>query len=64
MAVNLDKFPGVKYDMAMNFVKWITSVDERELAPTGTSTAAWTLIWEICSAEPRGAAAERCRATP
>ncbi|MBI5031185.1 MAG: substrate-binding domain-containing protein [Chloroflexi bacterium] len=31
MAVNPDKFPGVKYDMAMNFVKWITSVDEQKV---------------------------------
>ena len=30
MAVNPDKFPGVSYDMAMNFVKWITSVDEQK----------------------------------
>ena len=29
MAVNPDKHPGVSYDMAMNFVKWITSVDEQ-----------------------------------
>ncbi len=31
MAVNPDKFPGVKYDMAMNFVKWITGVDEQKV---------------------------------
>jgi tungstate transport system substrate-binding protein len=30
MAVNPDKHPGVSYDMAMNFVKWITSVDEQK----------------------------------
>ena len=29
MAVNPDKHPGVKYDLAMQFVKWITSVDEQ-----------------------------------
>lgn len=34
MAVNPDKFPGVKYDMAMNFVKWITSVDEQKIINT------------------------------
>ncbi len=34
MAVNPDKFPGVKYDMAMNFVKWITSVDEQKVINT------------------------------
>jgi tungstate transport system substrate-binding protein len=31
MAVNPDKFPGVKYDMAMNFVKWITGLDEQKV---------------------------------
>ena len=31
MAVNPDKHPGVNYDMAMNFVKWITSVDEQKV---------------------------------
>jgi tungstate transport system substrate-binding protein len=30
MAVNPDKHAGVSYDMAMNFVKWITSVDEQK----------------------------------
>jgi len=34
MAVNPDKFPGVKYDMAMNFVAWITSVDEQKIINT------------------------------
>ena len=34
MAVNPDKFPGVNYDMAMNFVKWITSVDEQKVINT------------------------------
>lgn len=34
MAVNPDKFPGVSYDMAMNFVNWITSVDEQEVINT------------------------------
>ncbi|MBI4787935.1 MAG: substrate-binding domain-containing protein [Chloroflexi bacterium] len=34
MAVNPDKFPGVKYDMAMNFVKWITSADEQKVINT------------------------------
>ena len=34
MAVNPDKFPGVQYDMAMNFVKWITSVDEQKIINT------------------------------
>ncbi len=34
MAVNPDKFPGVQYDMAMNFVKWITSVDEQKVINT------------------------------
>jgi len=29
MAVDPVKHPGVSYDMAMNFVKWITSVDEQ-----------------------------------
>jgi tungstate transport system substrate-binding protein len=31
MAVNPDKHPGVNYDMAMNFVKWITSPDTQKL---------------------------------
>lgn len=31
MAVNPDKFPGVKFDMATNFVKWITSVEEQKV---------------------------------
>ncbi len=31
MAVNPDKHPGVKYDMAMNFVKWITSPETQKL---------------------------------
>lgn len=30
MAVNPDKHPGVKYDLAMQFVKWITSADEQQ----------------------------------
>ncbi len=30
MAVNPDKHPGVKYDLAMQFIKWITSVDEQQ----------------------------------
>jgi tungstate transport system substrate-binding protein len=30
MAVSPDKHSGVSYDMAMNFVKWITSVDEQK----------------------------------
>ncbi|HTP10691.1 MAG TPA: substrate-binding domain-containing protein [Anaerolineae bacterium] len=30
LAVNPDKHPGVKYDLAMQFVKWITSVDEQQ----------------------------------
>ncbi len=34
MAVNPDKFPGVKYEMAMNFAKWITSVDEQKVINT------------------------------
>lgn len=31
MAVNPAKFPGVKYDLAMYFVKWITSVDSQKV---------------------------------
>ncbi len=31
MAVNPDKHPGVQYDMAMNFVKWITSPNTQKL---------------------------------
>lgn len=31
MAVNPDKHPGVNYDMAMNFVKWLTSPDTQNL---------------------------------
>jgi tungstate transport system substrate-binding protein len=31
MAVNPDKHPGVNYDMAMNFVKWITSPEEQKV---------------------------------
>jgi tungstate transport system substrate-binding protein len=31
MAVNPDKHPGVNYDKAMNFVKWITSPDTQKL---------------------------------
>jgi tungstate transport system substrate-binding protein len=31
MAVNPDKHPGMNYDMAMNFVKWITSVEEQKV---------------------------------
>lgn len=34
MAVNPDKFPGVKYDMAMNFVNWIISPDEQKTINT------------------------------
>lgn len=34
MAVNPDKHPGVSYDMAMNFAKWITSVDEQKMINT------------------------------
>ncbi len=34
MAVNPDKFPGVKYDMAMNFVNWIISPDEQKVINT------------------------------
>ncbi len=30
LAVNPDKHPGVNYDLAMQFVKWITSVDEQQ----------------------------------
>ncbi|HET7375486.1 MAG TPA: substrate-binding domain-containing protein [Anaerolineae bacterium] len=30
MAINPDKHPGVNYDLAMQFVKWITSVDEQQ----------------------------------
>ncbi len=30
MAVNPDKHPGVQYDLAMQFIKWITSVDEQQ----------------------------------
>ena len=30
LAVNPDKHPGVKYDLAMQFVKWITSADEQQ----------------------------------
>ena len=30
LAVNPDKHPGVKFDLAMQFVKWITSVDEQQ----------------------------------
>jgi tungstate transport system substrate-binding protein len=30
LAVNPDKHPGVKYDLATQFVKWITSVDEQQ----------------------------------
>lgn len=31
MAVNPDKFPGVNYEMAMNFVKWITSPETQRM---------------------------------
>jgi tungstate transport system substrate-binding protein len=31
MAVDPAKHPGVNYDMAMNFVKWITSVEEQKV---------------------------------
>ncbi len=31
MAVSPDKHPGVNYEMATNFVKWITSVDEQKV---------------------------------
>ena len=31
MAVNPDKHSGVNYDMAMNFVKWITSLEEQKV---------------------------------
>ncbi len=34
MAVNPDKFPGVEYDMAMNFVKWLLSVDTQKTINT------------------------------
>ncbi len=34
MAVNPDKFPAVSYDMAMNFVNWIVSVDEQKVINT------------------------------
>ncbi len=30
MAVNPDKHPGVNFDLAMQFIKWITSVDEQQ----------------------------------
>ena len=30
LAVNPDKHPGVKFDLATQFVKWITSVDEQQ----------------------------------
>ena len=30
LAVNPDKHPGVQYDLAMQFAKWITSVDEQQ----------------------------------
>jgi len=30
LAVDPDKHPGVKYDLAMQFVKWMTSVDEQQ----------------------------------
>jgi tungstate transport system substrate-binding protein len=30
LAVNPDKHPGVNNDLAMQFVKWITSVDEQQ----------------------------------
>ena len=30
MAVNPDKHPGVKYDLAMQFIKWLTAVDEQQ----------------------------------
>jgi tungstate transport system substrate-binding protein len=31
MAVNPDKHPGVNYDLAMQFVRWLTSVDTQQL---------------------------------
>ena len=31
MAVNPDKFPGVKFEMATNFAKWITSVETQKV---------------------------------
>lgn len=31
MAVNPDKFPGVSFDLAMNFIKWITAADTQKL---------------------------------
>lgn len=31
MAVNPDKFPGVNYEIAMNFVKWITSPETQNM---------------------------------
>ncbi len=34
MAVNPDKFPGVRFDMATNFVKWITSPEEQKVINT------------------------------
>jgi tungstate transport system substrate-binding protein len=34
MAVNPDRFQGVKFDMAMNFIRWITSVDEQKVINT------------------------------
>jgi len=34
MAVNPDKHPGINYDTAMNFVKWITSVEEQKIINT------------------------------
>jgi tungstate transport system substrate-binding protein len=34
IAVDPTKHPGVNYDMAMNFVKWITAVDEQKVINT------------------------------
>jgi tungstate transport system substrate-binding protein len=31
MAVNPDKFPAAKYDLAMKFAEWITSVETQKL---------------------------------
>jgi tungstate transport system substrate-binding protein len=31
MAVNPDKHPGVQFDMAMNFVKWILAPDTQKM---------------------------------
>ena len=56
MAVNPDKHPGVKYDLAMQFVKWITSVDEQQkISDYGKDKFGQSLFYPVVGGMESGA---------